>query len=440
MCAPRARCVWIASATWNGANDLADRRSGLATLKFHRRGVGDFERQWGYDPMNEIPVPDRKGFWPNEMQGLLLRVILADGDDRTAARQSWAMWKDATPKIDGTLDLASLRLLPLVYKALAARGDDDPTLPKLAEIYRKSWMNNQILLAELAVALRILAGAGVDSLVLKGAALGELHYRDRGARPMGDVDVAVRRDSRERAIDSLVRSGWQLAAPEALAFDAAFRHGCALRSPQGVELDLHWHIFSDCCRDSVDAPLWQRSIAFEINGTTSRALDPTDALLHAVVHGTRWNPVSPVRWLTDAGAILRTSNTRLDWDRLRRQASDAGFALRVGAALAYLHRNFGLGIPPEAVSAIAATPVTTIERLEYRCIGDSDSWSGVNLSSLVLAYSHCARATHGRSTPQRLAYFGRYLRSRLRGKHVLRRFAADPAAALRVPGPAPGEE
>lgn len=382
----------------------------------------------------------RAGFWPNENQELLLRVLLS-GDDGDDALHCWHAWKDSASSIDGRLELGSLRLLPLVFKTLTERGVDDPTMPKLKDIYRNSWMSNQLLFTELGKALGVLASVGVDTLTLKGAALSDLHYGDRGARPMADVDVAVRRDDRWRAIDGLTSAGWQIAAPESLEFDAAFRHSCSLRSPAGVELDLHWHILSDCCRDTIDDPMWERSIDFDMNGVATRALDPTDSLVHTVVHGMRWNPVSPVRWVTDAAAILRTSAAQLDWDRLVRQATDARFVLRVGAALSYLVATFDLGIPPDAMRAIEGAPVTSVERLEYRCIGGPDSWSGVNLSSLVLAVSHCARATDGRSAGRRLVYFARYMRSRLRGKRVLRRFVTDPAAALRIPdGPSPGDE
>ena len=382
----------------------------------------------------EVVAPRNGGaFWPSAAEELLLRTILDGGTGRDGLA-CWREWKETVPAIDGRLDVASLRLLPLVYKNLAERGVDDPAMPRLKEIYRNAWIGNQLLFAELGKALRVLAGAGIETLVLKGAALGELHYRDRGARPMGDCDVAVRLDRRHDAIDALTSAGWRLAAADSLAFDLAFRHGCALQSEAGVELDLHWHLFSDCCRATADPPMWDDSIAFAIDGAATRALDPTDSLFHALVHGTRWNPVSPVRWVTDAAVLLQTSAASMDWDRLVRRSTDALFVLRVGSALSFLFETFDLGIPADAVDAIDRAPVSRLERVEYRCLAGPDSWSGVNLASLLLAAVHCARATDGSTTSGRTAYLARYLRARLRGKRVLRRFAADPAAALRLPG------
>jgi len=71
----------------------------------------------------------------------------------------------------------------------------------LTGAYRRSWYRNQFLFDAAAKLIDQLAAAGVPVLVIKGAALCTLHYRDIGARPMDDVDMLVAPEHARLAMD-----------------------------------------------------------------------------------------------------------------------------------------------------------------------------------------------------------------------------------------------
>src|SRR5262245_53419620 len=116
------------------------------------------------------------GAWPAREQTLLLDAALLPFD---AAWSAWQAWKTAVDFENG-LDRGSYRLLPLVYRNLSRPGLEDPLLGRLKGVYRLTWYKNQFLFRTLAEVLRRLDAAGVPALVLKGASLTTLYYRDLG--------------------------------------------------------------------------------------------------------------------------------------------------------------------------------------------------------------------------------------------------------------------
>ena len=123
----------------------------------------------------------RNGFtgdiWPDEIQELLLRAALLPGDPGAAA------WAAVRPRIDiDRLPGELHRLIPPLAKALAARGVEDPDLPRLKGVYQFSWYRNQLLLIDGAALLSALDAAGVSTLLLRGAAMvAEYHGGDAGS-------------------------------------------------------------------------------------------------------------------------------------------------------------------------------------------------------------------------------------------------------------------
>jgi GNAT superfamily N-acetyltransferase len=358
-----------------------------------------------------------RGFLPNDDQELLLDAALAEGEAGLAA---WSQWKARTPFHEEYLDLASFRLLPLVYRNLAARHSEDEYLTTLKGVYLQAWTKNQLLFRQLETVLPAFSKAGIPTLLLKGAALAETHYRDRGARPMADLDVAVPLDQARRAVTLLIDSGWRVGTTSSLEFDLRFRHGCPFKNG-AAEIDLHWHVLTETCRGDFDAALWAEARPTRVGGSTTAVLSPTDTLFHVVVHGTRWNPVPPLRWVADGITVLRSSAGEIDWVRLVELAAEARLAARVELALRYLGERFAAPIPPDALNRLRDTRKGAVERIELRHAAAAGSWSGVNASALVMALAHCSRATQGAPPARRAAYLSSYMRHRLRGKRVASR-------------------
>ncbi len=123
---------------------------------------------------------------PGQQQELLLRAALS------SSSQTAQVWHQARAFDLEALDSSTFELLPLLYRRLVAAGVEDPRLGRLKEVYRRVWYGNQLILRRTGRALEVLRAEGVDAMVLGGAAVGLLHYRDVGARSMSDTRIAVR--------------------------------------------------------------------------------------------------------------------------------------------------------------------------------------------------------------------------------------------------------
>ena len=296
--------------------------------------------------------------WPDRQQELLLQAALLPG---AGAADAWARLGPGLA-LDG-LDRGSERLLPLVWWNLRQHGVESPPIGRLETHYRATREKNAARLRQMRPLLEAFRGAGLPTLVLKGAALLGSAYADLGVRPMSDIDLLVPVEQIADASRTLEELGWAAEAPVTPSMTRMV-HALPFTHPSSVPVDLHWHVFEECCRPGDDDDLWAASVPLAIEGVPTRILAPEDQLIHACVHGEKWVQVPGVRWVADAVVVIRGGQVR--WERLVEQAVRRRFVLRLRAQLGYLRSTFDAPIPPEALAMLAAAPVARLERFEQR--------------------------------------------------------------------------
>lgn len=303
------------------------------------------------------------GNLPSPEQLLILHAAL----DSAPAATAWQRWREAVEFDD--VDHGSTRLLPLVYRNLGAAAFDDEVAGRLKGLYRRSWSHNQLIFKRAAEAIAVLEGAGIETLVTKGASLALLSYGDVGVRPMDDVDVLVPLDRASEAIDALSAAGWKPDHDDPPAWTEV-HHSLGFAGAESGNVDLHW--FS-LWQPASDVELWHASVPLELAGASTRAPCPADQLLLACVHGTPWSPLPPFRWIADAVTVIRSAGEQLDWDRLVTEAERRRLTVAVTAALAYLGQEFSVPIPPAVLAALRAAPDSRHERAAFRAACRPDS-------------------------------------------------------------------
>jgi len=302
----------------------------------------------------------RPAWLPSGRQLLLLRACLWKPD---AALVAWREWRRDVPDL-ASLDRGSGRLLPLAYRNLGASLAGDPDAQALRDAYRRSWTANQLVLRGAREAIDALRAAGLEVLVLKGAALIESAYEDAGARPMADVDLAVRPERAEEAARALVAAGFLPAAPEPER-QLRVRHSTAFVGSREVEVDLHRGML---WLAGLEGEMWRGSIEGEVGGAPVRVLAPPDQLLQVCAHGAAWNPIPPVRWAADAFKVLERAGGDFDWTRLVAQAARGRLVLPLRQALSCLAGELAAPVPAEVLEELAAIPVSRSERLAHGAI------------------------------------------------------------------------
>ncbi len=345
--------------------------------------------------------------WPTNSQELLLRAAALRGP---AALAAWQAWKAQHDLVASPLDQGSLRLLPLLYKNLVAHAIDEPVMGRLRGTYRRAWYANHHVFREAVRVLDTLAEMGVPTIVLRGAAVATLYYRDVGARPMFDLDLLVPRAQAASAIRGLTERGWS-ASTMGLAEELRFGHSLRLRGGSGQEVAVHWLVFAECRHEGADDAFWNRVVPLRLLEARTCALDPTDSLLHTVVDGTRWRPEPAIRWIPDTMAILRAAADAIDWDRLSEDAAKRGLRLRLGRGLSYVRETLDAPVPARVLQQLSSGPRSYVERAEYRWImaGPTDTTRSAfgSLPSILVGY---LRFAAGMSLFRKLTSVADYLR------------------------------
>jgi len=359
--------------------------------------------------VNEIEYRGDAGSVPSEEQRLILRVALLEGPEAREAGIAWLAKTDVA-----RLGRASARLLPLIYERFRREGIQHPVLPVLRGIKRHTWCANRLLLRRASEAIRALRAAGIEVMVIKGAALTIEYYQDYSLRPMDDVDLLVRYPDARASIEVLSLQGWKALEQwnEQKGFGEQTRqydHAMHFVHPSGQDLDLHWNLTPFCLGPDADLNFWAASKEITFEGQVVRVLDPADQLLHVCVHGIAWERVAPIRWIPDALAVVRKA-PQLDWQRLLLQARNRKLTLMVSSALEYIDRNIGDFVPAHVLAEFKGSNVTVFEKLEYRQLL-KPAWSLGHVRRKVWTF---LRVCQGQTLRQAALSFPHYLCTRLR--------------------------
>jgi hypothetical protein len=349
-------------------------------------------------------------------QELLLRAALLNG---AGAVEAWHEWESAVDW-DGHLDHGSFRLLPLAYRNLKRLEVRGPLMGKLKGIYLKAWYENQRLFFEASKILDYLHNEGIQTMVLKGIPLAILHYGNYGVRPMSDIDILVPASQAVPTADALKRAGWTATAYGLLDdVPMQYRHSQQFIGESGTEVDLHWNIMIESTRVDSASDFWNKAVPIKIQGVPSHALDPTDMLFHVIVHGIKWNPEPPIRWIADAMTIIQSPDLHIDWPRIISHAKKYMVCLQIKEGLNYLYENFQAPVPKTTMDNINAMPVSYLERFEYRrLISNGEYYSGTLLGGFPAYLIGYLRLTRGSGFLPAFAGFPKYLQYRMNKKNM----------------------
>lgn len=249
--------------------------------------------------------------------------------------------------------------------------------PRLAAAWQeRAWQDEgrgALMRAEAEQALATLAAAGIEALLLKGAALCPVLYGDWSLRPLGDLDLLVREEAAEQALGALVAAGYRLVlghdelvegrrGPD-LAALVAYHAQVTLRSPMQVVVDLHWHLFDrPVYRHGLSmGPFWERAVPLQIEGLSTWRLQDADMLLHLAahpfLHHPEWQALEG-RWRHDLAAWIR-AHPDLDGGAVVARAASCRLLGPLSRALASLPA--WCDIPPSLSGPLAAAVPSAAE-------------------------------------------------------------------------------
>lgn len=354
----------------------------------------------------ELRHQDLVGILPSRQQLLVLRAALSEPEIALSAFAEWRTGVDDAKEFDREI----FRLLPLLYHNMQKCGCTDPLMTRLKGVYRMNWVKTHTLFERMRPLVHAFADAGFDVMLLKGAPLGVRHYGNPALRPMMDIDIAIPERDAKRAIAMIKQSGWR-ANTEPSDDIIRFRHSGLFYGPDNEELDLHWRSLAEFVDAETDDEFRDRTTTFEFLDRKLLAPDATRLLLHTIIHGIRWNPEPPVRWIADSMAIFNSASADIRWHEMLDFAERRQLTHRLGIGLKYLKHAFAAPVPDSVIEAIDGHRQTRVERFEAKTIlVDEYELYGRALGPLMIPAGEFARYVEPRR-PLRSAFnFGRFLR------------------------------
>ncbi len=235
---------------------------------------------------------------------------------------------------DWTLDRAIDIESPLVRRILEQHRITTVLPLELVDAPHRPWLRAQHL--EVAAAqlrlrsaatriLKLLDDAAIETRVLKGLATAELDYPNRHLRHTGDVDLAVRPEDLDRAVQVLIADGHR---DQPTPFHPVLLYGWTLDAPDGVEVDLHTRLFR---RSPLDGELFADG-GEQLRSLPGQALRPEHRLVHAAGHFIIAPPGRRrMSGVLDISRLLRRED--LDLDEARQFAAAIGVERLVGAGI-----------------------------------------------------------------------------------------------------------
>ena len=319
---------------------------------------------------------------PTEVQRAALGAALLPAESAVPAfRRLQAL----TNNLDRT-DAGTFRMLPMVYRNLKDAGLDEGELGHLKSVYRQSWYRNRLAIAAGLRAIKVLRDAGLEPLALKGLGLIATVYPEPALRPMLDVDLLVDPANFDRAVHALLGAGWEPTRGSVRDFlrRAAVFHAMPLVGVDGVELDLHRAMLEERVHPDVDRALRARSVHARIGPESVQTLSREDHLIHACVHGTRWDWVPAIRWVADVAWLLKEPGA-IDWDYIVHEARRRQLGLVLFSSLE-LGAQYSSAIPDDVLRRLRELPQPRLTRVDFHAQNaSSEFWRG---GRILTRYAH----------------------------------------------------
>jgi len=253
-------------------------------------------------------------------------------------------------------------LAPLLYQI--TRGQDlfPPQIKEgMHSAYYRNAHRNLLLFHQLEHVLSHLTQEGVPAILLKGAALTEVVYSNVAVRPMGDLDLLVRRKDVDSALQVLMALGYQPATLELCAgYFITYRNHVQLIIPEEEKapVEIHWSLFGPSYyyhAVSMDW-FWQTALPVHVGGVTAWVLGSEAQLLHLCAHILQHGGLRKARliWLYDLAEVVAFYREQIHWDLVLACAQGYHLVLAVREVLNELSQGWKAPIPAPVLEQLRA--------------------------------------------------------------------------------------
>jgi Uncharacterised nucleotidyltransferase len=250
------------------------------------------------------------------------------------------------------------RIAPLVYHNLRQTGC--PSIPEVvvARLRSEAARNTHRVLMQIAEAARItriLADAGIRSMIIKGPLLSLLAFGDLSLRESRDIDLVLDPSRIVEADRLIVLAGYRRLTPKVELTPSlceAYRRwrgqSAYYLASLNVILELHWRLTSNSLLMPDVATLCSRTQQVPVAGTSFATLPDEELFLYLCVHGSAhmW---FRLKWLADISALLQQLRPEAI-ERIANRAQTFGLNRPVHVALLLAHMLMAAHVPSDILT------------------------------------------------------------------------------------------
>jgi hypothetical protein len=284
---------------------------------------------------------------------------------------------------------------PLVFLWLPETVGDSKTVPfsvteELRKDYYATAARNAVIFEELKNVLKTFNHAGVDTVVLKGAALAEMVYRNLALRSMSDVDLLIKKEDIYNV--DLILKGRGYYSPDAQGIDLS-----AVRSDYLTTLayisssetspcfHIHWHFVNSTIpndsliRNIPMANIWHDADKAHIAGVDTLVMAPHHLLIHLAEHSLRVShSLSKFCFLCDINEAVESYGETIDWERLIIESRRFNLDWLVYLPLYFAVKFLNTKIPNEVLLRLRPERVSLYEKIFIKLVANNRRLSGLS--------------------------------------------------------------
>lgn len=235
----------------------------------------------------------------------------------------------------------------------------DPIKAELQSLYQNNRHRTTRLHLAMAEIFEAFERRNIAVMALKELGLMQFAYPDPNLRPIGDLDLMIRKHDFAEAAQCLESLGFRpLPAADCyfrLTYDAEYQFQ---RSADNVWVDLQWDIenkemdvYGDGSLNFEVDRMWQNARPIQIAGCDVLIPSPVDMLFHLCLH-LEGHGYSELVLLTDIAEAIRVYRDDLVWDDLIALAKKYGVQATVYYVLRWVNSLFSPPIPAHVFEAL----------------------------------------------------------------------------------------
>ncbi|MFH1878103.1 MAG: nucleotidyltransferase family protein [Candidatus Omnitrophota bacterium] len=252
------------------------------------------------------------------------------------------------------------RVMPFLNRHLQIFGRKIPEQVKDA-LRNKSacvFSGNIKALEQINIVDSLLAGAGVEALFIKGAALMVDVYGENGLRGFSDIDILVKEKEYARAEKVLTAGGFKPSGNMDIA--RGYRSQRVFLTGDGMCLDVHRKFVGRVLHNRFinisEEAVWggKRALTPE-KGAAFNTLSIYDTLLYHCVHLSMHHSFSGLMWYVDLNEFIGKYNGRINWEIMLEKTAEYRIKRPVYYALLFAKNIFDTCVPERVFSELATT-------------------------------------------------------------------------------------